>query len=442
MQSKVSMVVPCYNKVRYISDMLDSVIKQDWNNVEIVLVNDGSTDGTRETISKYKKKLEARGYKVIILDQENQGVAGAIKNGLELISGEFVCFPDCDDLLHTEYVSAMVNALKSFPEVNCVVCDVVGNGRVSWSPSENELSVVTLLQNEQRILLKKFILASFFQSACVMMMRTSLLSKLCIVQNFKTNVKTTQEQQIWLPILASEKAIIHLNRKLYTYIERDMSIETSVTDINAIYDYAEDRYELTQKILNHYVSSTENLNYFVELSNIVKYLMILARINKHGLEEYKQINIEKYVKGVNEGGLLPFKLTTQIVDEFSFGMVSSAVNYYLTEYTPEKKKAVLFNRGKQNRLIAYGAGRIANRLLPVCIKLDLVPNEVWDIKLCQDDHFYEIPLVKPKFESLTMNDTVILFIYDKKEVEQNLQKTEASVLYYQDLLIEFFCKLN
>jgi len=156
------MIVPCYNKVKYISDMLDSVIKQEWDNIEVVLVNDGSSDGTREIMSNYTEKLESRGYTVVILDQENQGVASAIKNGLEHISGEFVCFPDCDDILHTEYVSAMVSALKSFPNTNCVVCDVVGNGRVSWSPSKNERSEVTLLQNDQHILLKKFILASFF----------------------------------------------------------------------------------------------------------------------------------------------------------------------------------------------------------------------------------------------------------------------------------------
>jgi len=271
-----------------------------------------------------------------------------------------------------------------------------------------------------------------------MMMRTSLLSKLGIAQNFITNVKTTQEQQIWLPILTSETTIVHVNRKLYTYVEREMSIETSVKDIQAIYQYAEDRYELSRDILTNYVSSAENLNLFLKLSSIVKYHMILARINKYGLDEHKPKNIEEYIELVNSGGLIPFKLTTQIVDEFGFGMVSSAVNYYLTEYTPEKRKEVLFNRGKQNRLIAYGAGRIAERLLPIFIKLNLVPDEVWDTKACPGDHFHEIPLMKPTFESLTKKDTIILFIYDKKEVEQTLHKTDANVFYYQDLLIESF----
>ena len=69
------MVVPCYNKVEYIGEMLDSVIAQKWDNIEVILVNDGSTDGTREAIAEYEPKLKTRGYETVIIDQENAGCA-------------------------------------------------------------------------------------------------------------------------------------------------------------------------------------------------------------------------------------------------------------------------------------------------------------------------------------------------------------------------------
>jgi len=59
MQGKVSMVMPCYNKVNDISEMFDSIIAQEWNNIELILVNDGSTDGTRDIIAAFvRQKVE------------------------------------------------------------------------------------------------------------------------------------------------------------------------------------------------------------------------------------------------------------------------------------------------------------------------------------------------------------------------------------------------
>ena len=61
-QGKVSMVMPCYNKVDYIAEMFDSIISQEWDNIELILVNDGSTDGTREVIAEYEQRFSARGF--------------------------------------------------------------------------------------------------------------------------------------------------------------------------------------------------------------------------------------------------------------------------------------------------------------------------------------------------------------------------------------------
>lgn len=79
----VSMVVPCYNKVNYIGEFFQSVYDQVWDNIELILVNDGSTDGTREIIRQWEPRFVRRGYSVQIIDQENRGVFGAIKAGLE-----------------------------------------------------------------------------------------------------------------------------------------------------------------------------------------------------------------------------------------------------------------------------------------------------------------------------------------------------------------------
>ena len=97
MQSKVSIVVPVYNKIEYIDMMLKSVYDQLWDNIELILVNDGATDGTRERLTEWEPKFRDRGYEVVITDQENQGISVAVRNGMLCMSGVFFCSVDCDD---------------------------------------------------------------------------------------------------------------------------------------------------------------------------------------------------------------------------------------------------------------------------------------------------------------------------------------------------------
>jgi glycosyltransferase involved in cell wall biosynthesis len=435
-QPKVSMVVPCYNKAKYIAGMLDSVIAQKWDNIELILVNDGSNDGTKDRLVEYESKLIARGFEIKMIDQENQGVAAAVRNGLKLVTGEFVCMPDCDDLLHEEYVSAMVNALHQFPNVNCVVCDQERARWEIWSIPKHGSSEIRFISNDQQILLKKFVLKTLSQSVCVMMFRASLLHKLRITENFITS--TTQEPQIWLPILASEEAVIHLNRPLYSYILRENSLETSITNIQKIYQYADDRYLLVQDILKSMVTSAKQLDYYSKLANIVKYEMIIARIswNSH-LESYREIHIKQFVEFVNEIGLLSNKLTMEIVEDVGFFNVYRFVCDYLTDNTPRLNDTLSAIRKTQGRLIAYGAGKVATREFPVFIRHHAVPNIVWDMKASRDDYFFEVPIMQPDFASLTKHDTVIIFLHDHRDVVEKLLKTEANILYYQDVLRAF-----
>ncbi|MFD2331504.1 glycosyltransferase family 2 protein [Cohnella sp. GCM10020058] len=434
MQPKVSMVVPCYNKVNYIGEMLDSVIAQKWDNIELILVNDGSNDGTEGIINQYESKLRARGFDVKIVEQENQGLAVAIRNGLMQVAGDFVCMPDSDDLLHDEYVSAMVNALNQFPNINCVVCDQERTPWELWAYSKNESREIRIISNDQLSILKKFVLKTLSQSVCVMMFRAPLLKKLHIIDNFITSPNSHQEPQIWLPILASEEAILHLNRPLYSYILRDDSLETAVTEIQKIYQYVADRYLIIQNVLRNVLKTTEELDCFLKLANLVKCEMIIARISRNNhLESYREEHIKQFVEVVNDIGLLPNKLTLEIVEDIGFFPVYRYVCDYLVDDARRNNDSLTVIRNTQGRLIAYGAGKISTREFPKLLKYQIVPDMVWDIKAVQNDYFFGIPLEYPDFSSLTKNDTVIILLQYNRDVEETLRKTETNIIYYQDV---------
>ena len=93
MDKKLSIIIPCYNVEKYIAECLESVCNARDAEVEVICVNDGSTDGTLSIIEQWKQKDD----RIIIINQENKGVSAARNQGLNLAKGEFIYFLDGDD---------------------------------------------------------------------------------------------------------------------------------------------------------------------------------------------------------------------------------------------------------------------------------------------------------------------------------------------------------
>ena len=101
MMKTVSIIVPAYNCESYIQKCLDSLVAQTYPSMEILVVNDGSTDGTRVLLERYRER-------VTVIDQENAGVARARNTGLQHAAGDFVLFVDSDDYLDPDCVERAV----------------------------------------------------------------------------------------------------------------------------------------------------------------------------------------------------------------------------------------------------------------------------------------------------------------------------------------------
>lgn len=113
----VSILTPCYNGEQYIFRLLDSVLKQSYENVEMLVIDDGSIDKTVEIIHSYISKFKNRGYDLRYIYQPNQGQSAAINNGLKLIRGDYLVWPDSDDFYATnDAVELMANLLDENSE--------------------------------------------------------------------------------------------------------------------------------------------------------------------------------------------------------------------------------------------------------------------------------------------------------------------------------------
>ncbi len=105
----VSIIIPCFNAASWLGDALESALAQTWSNLEIIVVDDGSTDGSLDLA----RSFEARGVRV--LTQPNAGQCAACNHGLRLSRGELVKFFDADDLLSPASIEIQVRALQQHP---------------------------------------------------------------------------------------------------------------------------------------------------------------------------------------------------------------------------------------------------------------------------------------------------------------------------------------
>lgn len=116
----VSVVTPVYNGEAYLPKMLDSVLAQSWPQMEMILADDGSTDATVRVAEEYREKFAARGYGFRVVEGEHKNASAAINRGLPFVTGEYLIWPDGDDVLEPESVEKRVRFLEENPAYQCV----------------------------------------------------------------------------------------------------------------------------------------------------------------------------------------------------------------------------------------------------------------------------------------------------------------------------------
>lgn len=117
---KVSIIIPCYNQGHYVKEAVESALSQTYMNIEIVCVNDGSTDNSAEVLENLAKK-----YKQIVFfnERENHGVVYARNMAIQAASGEYILPLDADDKIEPAYVEKAVKILEENPKIGIVYCE-------------------------------------------------------------------------------------------------------------------------------------------------------------------------------------------------------------------------------------------------------------------------------------------------------------------------------
>lgn len=202
----VSVIVPVYNRENHVANALKSILKQTYSNLEIIVINDGSTDGTLSVIEKFERNNHGV---INIIDQNNSGQAVARNKGIKKARGRYVAFLDSDDTWHPEKLQMQIPLFRdNVGLVYSGINEVDSNGKI--------IRTVLPEVNMRGSIYYKLLVRNRMTGGSVVLLRSALEK----VGLFDPNLKAAENWDLWIRI-AREFAVDFVNLPLMNYLRHD-----------------------------------------------------------------------------------------------------------------------------------------------------------------------------------------------------------------------------
>ena len=289
---KISVIIPVYNTEKYLRRCFDSVIAQDYKNLEIVIINDGSEDNSEQIINEYKKKYPEL---ISYYKKENSGVADTRNFGIEKAQGDYIMFLDSDDyidkaLLKTleEYVNKNIDLIKfKLQRANeeGKTLEIVSGATFEKTTGEDGFN-------------KLYSTDVLLDSPCVYLIKKELFVK----NSLKFTVGTEHEDFGLVPfIIVLAQTMVSINFYGYYYVQSDNSItrnENYTKTIKKAYDALKhyDNAIILIEILNINKITKQNLKIYYTNAIILKAKELHNDEQKKYIKEIKNRKMTKNIK--------------------------------------------------------------------------------------------------------------------------------------------------
>ncbi|MDD3360199.1 MAG: glycosyltransferase [Hespellia sp.] len=274
MQPKISVIVPIYNTEKYLSKCVDSLLNQTYENIEIILVDDGSTDSSPKICNHYQDNYA----NIRVIHKKNGGLSSARNAGLNQANGQLIAFVDSDDSLSPTMYSELYDALKNEPD-GCIVCGkyvrVDEGGNISDVKSAHEQSGKTT--NEE--FLRELLLHVGDASACTKLFPRALIGDIRFDEN-----KLNEDLLFMLELIPKIQSIKYTGKVGYYYLSRNRSISSGYG--KAVIDMASNSVKVNSIVQAYYANLSEEAYRFALYQNMAYLLWVpkAKRINAN--QEY------------------------------------------------------------------------------------------------------------------------------------------------------------
>lgn len=274
----ISVIVPIYNAEEYLSRCLDSICNQSFKDLEIILIDDGSTDSSLSICNDYMKKDS----RIKVFSQKNSGVSSTRNVGIKQANGEYITFVDSDDFIENDMYECLLRNIKSndYDVSSCLMNEILINEKEKLRQGNGEK--IILNNNDD-------IMKCYFGNFIMDVSLNNKLFKRKVINNIFLNerISINEDKLFIYYILKKSKKIIHENTYKYYYYKHNGSASTQKYS-----DKYNDIITVSNIIKNDAIKSYpqlyNNIMAFELISYMNYYRILLKRTNKNEYNNKKK----------------------------------------------------------------------------------------------------------------------------------------------------------
>ena len=279
----VSVIVPAYNVEKYIEKTLKSIMNQTLKEIEIIVINDGSRDGTLSII----KRLMIEDTRIVLIDKKNGGVSRARNDGIKIAKGKYISFIDGDDWIEEEFLKEGYKyGIEN--DLDMVACDMsLDYFRKKKSRYHSEFKT-------NRIISGKEYLEFYYKNQVIRGIANKIIKKEIFIKNnlfFLENVPSGEDMNLTIKLGYVISKVGKINKAYYHYIQ---------------YPQSTTKQDSSEKMLP-YLLSFDDIEFFLEKNKIENYQEEIKKIYKYKVVSIQSFpirranwNSDKYVKAVEK----------------------------------------------------------------------------------------------------------------------------------------------
>jgi glycosyltransferase involved in cell wall biosynthesis len=264
---KVSIIIPVYNVEKYLNKCLDSIINQTLNDIEIICINDGSTDKSLSILELFKSRDE----RIKVISQPNAGLSAARNKGMEAAQGEYICFVDSDDYIDLDFCKKLYStAVKHDADIACATIIRKREYSEKYRVHYTEEKIYTTL--------KEKINCCDIPRCCYVWNK---LYKKDLVKNHLFKIGTYFEDVLWIPeVLKKANKLVCVPNTSYFYVVRSNSIVKSPSKKKQ-----EDSYNVHKYIIEFFENNKLPLSN--KARNLTKKIIYVGRLSVLKIKEFE-----------------------------------------------------------------------------------------------------------------------------------------------------------
>lgn len=324
-EHKISIIVPAFNIAEYLPRCLESIINQTYSNLEIIIISDGSTDGTNDVIKKFSE-IDKR---IVPVFKTNSGVSDTRNKGLEIASGDYIGFVDGDDYIEPEmYECLLNNLLENDADISHCGYQMIFPSRVDYYYNTGK----KIIQDNKKGIVDLIVGEYIEPSPCVKLYRREILHNLRMPQNIRIN----EDVLFNFRAFCNSKKSVYEDKPFYHYILRKGSAATSKVNDYKLFDPIKVRKEIYNYCCDNYDIEIQSLAYSKYLNSVIS---LFREIKNNNIKDRKeQANEYKFeIKKIKKKFILSKRVKLEKIFFLYFTPVHMFIYNFYDKYISKNK---------------------------------------------------------------------------------------------------------